>query len=67
MKLYGSTTSPYVRRIRLFLSGKDYEFINMDIFGFVNLLVHVAVLINIAFVLPVLPSLPKLPMFPIPP
>ncbi|HCA76149.1 MAG TPA: glutathione S-transferase [Alteromonas sp.] len=33
MKLYGSTTSPYVRRIRLFLSGKDYEFINMDIFA----------------------------------
>lgn len=33
MKLYGSTTSPYVRRIRLFLSGKEYEFINMDIFA----------------------------------
>ena len=33
MKLYGSATSPYVRRIRLFLTGKDYEFINMDIFA----------------------------------
>ncbi|GGF73488.1 glutathione S-transferase family protein [Alteromonas lipolytica] len=33
MKLYGSTTSPYVRRIRLLLAGKDYEFINMDIFA----------------------------------
>lgn len=33
MKLYGSTTSPYVRRIRLLAQNKDYEFINMDIFS----------------------------------
>ncbi|WP_296052737.1 glutathione S-transferase family protein [uncultured Alteromonas sp.] len=33
MKLYGSTTSPYVRRIRLFFADKDIEFINMDIFA----------------------------------
>lgn len=38
MKLYGSTTSPYVRRIRLYLasqniSEQDYEFINLDIFS----------------------------------
>lgn len=35
MKLIGSVTSPYVRRIRLFLlhQGFDYEFINLDIFS----------------------------------
>lgn len=33
MKLYGSITSPYVRRLRLFLYEKDYEFINLDIFS----------------------------------
>jgi glutathione S-transferase len=33
MKLYGSTTSPFVRRIRLFLENKPYEFINLDIFS----------------------------------
>lgn len=33
MKLYGSTTSPFVRRIRLFLTNKDYEFVSMDIFA----------------------------------
>lgn len=33
MKLYGSTTSPYVRRIRLWLRDTDYEFVNMDIFA----------------------------------
>ncbi|MDC8832540.1 glutathione S-transferase family protein [Alteromonas gilva] len=33
MKLYGSTTSPFVRRIRLCLTGKAYEFVNMDIFS----------------------------------
>ena len=33
MKLYGSITSPYVRRIRLFLADKNYEFINLDIFS----------------------------------
>lgn len=33
MKLYGSIPSPYVRRIRLFLENKDYEFVNLDIFA----------------------------------
>lgn len=33
MQLLGSTTSPYVRRIRLYLHGLDYEFINLDIFA----------------------------------
>jgi glutathione S-transferase len=33
MKLFGSTTSPFVRRIRMLLSGRDYEFVNMDIFS----------------------------------
>ncbi|MDX1756345.1 MAG: glutathione S-transferase N-terminal domain-containing protein [Marinobacter sp.] len=33
MKLIGSTTSPYVRRIRLLLAGQDYEFVNLDIYG----------------------------------
>lgn len=33
MKLYGSTTSPFVRRIRLLLADRDYEFINLDIFS----------------------------------
>jgi len=33
MQLLGSTTSPYVRRIRLYLHGRDYEFINLDIFA----------------------------------
>ena len=33
MKLIGSTTSPYVRRIRLLLSDEPYEFINLDIYG----------------------------------
>lgn len=33
MKLLGSTTSPYVRRIRLLLGDKDYEFVNLDIYG----------------------------------
>ncbi len=32
MKLYGSTTSPYVRRIRILLSQTDHEFINLNIF-----------------------------------
>lgn len=31
MKLYGSQTSPYVRRIRLFLSDKACEFIKLNI------------------------------------
>jgi glutathione S-transferase len=38
MKLYGSTTSPYVRRIRLYLASQtiekqQYEFVNIDIFS----------------------------------
>ncbi|WP_293268289.1 glutathione S-transferase family protein [Neptunomonas sp.] len=32
MKLIGSGMSPYARRIRLFLDGKDYEFINLNIY-----------------------------------
>ncbi len=33
MQLYGSTTSPYVRRIRMWLKDQDFEFINLDIFS----------------------------------
>ncbi len=33
MKLYGSTTSPYVRRVRLFLADQSFQFINIDIFS----------------------------------
>lgn len=33
MKLFGSTTSPYVRRLRMVLDGKDYEFCPFNIFG----------------------------------
>lgn len=33
MKLLGSKTSPYVRRIRLLLGDADYEFVNLDIYG----------------------------------
>lgn len=33
MKLVGSTTSPYVRRIRLYLANHAYEFVNIDIFA----------------------------------
>ncbi len=33
MKLLGSTTSPFVRRIRVYLDGKDYLFVNLDIFA----------------------------------
>ncbi len=38
MKLYGSTTSPYVRRIRLYLASQGvsesaYDFVNLDIFS----------------------------------
>lgn len=32
MKLYGSSTSPFVRRLRVFLSGLDHEFININIY-----------------------------------
>jgi glutathione S-transferase len=33
MQLYGSQTSPYVRRIRLLLADTDHQFINMNIFA----------------------------------
>lgn len=33
MKLLGSTTSPFVRRLRIYLNGKDYQFVNLDIFA----------------------------------
>ncbi len=33
MKLYGSQTSPYVRRIRLLLAQTPYQFINLNIFA----------------------------------
>lgn len=33
MKLYGSQTSPYVRRIRLLLAGTPHEFVNLNIFS----------------------------------
>ncbi len=33
MKLIGSTTSPYVRRIRLLLADRPYEFDHLDIYG----------------------------------
>ena len=33
MKLIGSTTSPYVRRIRILLDEEPYEFLNLNIYG----------------------------------
>ncbi len=33
LKLYGSTTSPYVRRLRIWLANTDHEFINLQIFS----------------------------------
>jgi glutathione S-transferase len=33
LKLYGSTTSPYVRRLRIWLANTDHEFINLKIFS----------------------------------
>lgn len=33
MKLYGSTTSPFVRRIRLWLADMPVEFVSMEIFA----------------------------------
>ncbi|NQY64346.1 MAG: glutathione S-transferase family protein [Alteromonadaceae bacterium] len=33
MQLFGSTTSPFVRRLRLYLNDRQYEFINLDIFS----------------------------------
>lgn len=32
MKLYGSQTSPYVRRLRLLMENIDYEFISLDVY-----------------------------------
>lgn len=32
MKLYGSTSSPFVRRLRVFLADKPYEFVILNIF-----------------------------------
>jgi glutathione S-transferase len=32
MKLYGSTTSPFVRRVRLFLGPRNYEFVSIQVF-----------------------------------
>ena len=32
MTLYGSLTSPYVRRIRMLLAGIDYEFNNTNVY-----------------------------------
>ncbi len=32
MKLYGSTTSPYVRRLRIWLANTAHEFVNLQIF-----------------------------------
>lgn len=32
MQLYGSQSSPFVRRLRLLLAGQSYEFISMNIF-----------------------------------
>lgn len=33
MKLYGSVTSPYVRRLRILLANQDYQFEPVNIFG----------------------------------
>jgi len=33
MKIYGSTTSPFVRRLRLLLAKHEYEFVPFNIFG----------------------------------
>lgn len=33
LKLYGSTTSPYVRRLRIWLANTDHEFVNLQIFS----------------------------------
>jgi glutathione S-transferase len=32
LKLYGSTTSPYVRRLRIWLANTQHEFVNVQIF-----------------------------------
>lgn len=33
LKLFGSTTSPFVRRLRVWMANLDHEFINMQIFA----------------------------------
>ena len=33
LKLYGSTTSPYVRRVRIYLANTEHEFVNLQIFA----------------------------------
>jgi glutathione S-transferase len=33
LKIYGSTTSPYVRRLRIWLANTEHEFVNLQIFG----------------------------------
>ncbi len=33
MKLLGSTTSPFVRRLRIYMAEKEYQFVNLDIFA----------------------------------
>lgn len=33
MKLFGSLTSPYVRRLRIWLENTDYEFVTLDVFS----------------------------------
>jgi glutathione S-transferase len=33
LKLYGSTTSPYVRRLRIWLANTEHEFVNLQIFA----------------------------------
>ena len=32
LTLYGSTTSPYVRRLRIWLANTEHEFVNLQIF-----------------------------------
>lgn len=32
LKLYGSTTSPYVRRLRIWLANTEHQFVNLQIF-----------------------------------
>lgn len=36
MQLYGSQSSPFVRRLRLLLAGQSYEFVSMNIFESVD-------------------------------
>ena len=32
LTLYGSTTSPYVRRLRIWLANTEHQFVNLQIF-----------------------------------